>query len=220
MLFEHSPPARFLQRYSRARRLAELALYWRWVARGRKGTPPRRAKILTLKRYAETYGLRTFIETGTYLGDTTAALAAVCDRCISIEVDESLYERARRRFAGHPNVEIVRGDSGRVLPRILDELEGPALFWLDAHYSGGITGRGDEETAVASEVRAIASHAGAGHVVLIDDARSFTGTAGYPTMEELASAIALARQPYAMDVEADIIRLRPLAAGLASRATG
>jgi hypothetical protein len=82
------------------------------------------------------------------------------------------------------NIVVHEGDSASVLPRILDGLDEPALFWLDAHPSTDRTAR-DAPIPLRAELAAIAAHPVAGHVVLIDDLQ-YAGTAGYPALDELA----------------------------------
>src|SRR5437868_2762726 len=71
------------------------------------------------------FGPRVFIETGTYLGDTLAAVKDAFDTCISIELDPALHARARTRFATDSRVQLRQGDSAQVLPEILRELREP-----------------------------------------------------------------------------------------------
>ena len=49
-------------------------------------------------------GHQIFIETGTYLGETTLAMAQVFDHCYTIEYDRSLYERANAIFTNRKNI--------------------------------------------------------------------------------------------------------------------
>lgn len=202
----------------RVMRLVEPTLaVRRWEREGRPVPPPPPAKIRELRRYARTYRLRTFVETGTFFGDTTAALARNVHRVVTMELSPDLAERARRRFAHDPKVTVLEGDSGALLPGVLSELAVPALFWLDGHYSAGITARGAEDTPVRTELTAILAHPVRQHVIMIDDAREFTGGV-YPTVEELREQVRAAGDPYAVEVRDDIIRLTPRNRGIARAA--
>lgn len=167
---------------------------------------PHREKQRLVKLFAKRYHLDTLVETGTYMGDMVAAMRHEFASIYSVELDAALHEKARRRFARDKNVHLYQGDSARVLPEIVRTLKGPALFWLDAHYSGGITARGDDETPIAAELMTILQ-SGQGHVMLIDDARKFSGDGSYPTVEELRRRIK--GTPYTLGVEADVIRICP-----------
>ena len=50
--------------------------------------------------------------------------------------------RKHQRLKGIGNIELVNGDSGFELGRIIDKINHATLFWLDGHFSGGETGRG------------------------------------------------------------------------------
>lgn len=179
----------------------------RWRSDRQAGPAPHLLKERVVKRYARDFGLKTFVETGTYLGDMVAAVRGNFDVVHTVELDDRLYARAVHRFSRHPDVHLYRGDSGKLLPQILGDLDRPALFWLDAHYSGGVTARGDAETPVLDEIEHIYGTSISGHVVLIDDARKFTGSGGYPTVEQLETRIG--GRPLRLEVADDIIRVTP-----------
>ena len=99
------------------------------------------------------------------------------------------------------------GDSGAVLKKILEDLHQPALFWLDAHYSAGCTARGDKCTPIEEELNHVFKHEFARqHVLLIDDARTFTGKGDYPTLETVEAVVKKAGYG-SFSVEDDIIRV-------------
>ena len=177
--------------------------------RGRPVPPPHAIKRRVLSMYAEAYGPATFVETGTYLGDMIFAMKDRFNTIYSIELSDVLSNKAKRRFCAYRNIHILAGDSGEVLPQILTEVGAPCLFWLDGHYSGGITAKGQGDTPVIEEVTAILRHTIRGHVILVDDARCFDGTDGYPTLAGLGKLIGEAGPEYTWSVADDIIRILP-----------
>ncbi|MBL8758257.1 MAG: hypothetical protein JNK35_07510 [Phycisphaerae bacterium] len=183
----------------------------RWERAGRPLPMPSAAKRRTLREYAQRFGVGVFVETGTHRGDTIAALLGACPRIVSIEIEPGKVRAARARFAGRAGVEILEGDSGTVLPTVLAGLDRPALFWLDAHYMGAGSGKADDQTPISGELAAILSHPVKGHVVVIDDARLFNGTDGYPTLEAVRQAIAKQRPDLHWEVSLDLIRITPWA---------
>ena len=183
--------------------------YFEWKRRSETGPPPHFIKQRALRTIAARYGLRTLVETGTYLGDMVAAMRPHFDRIVSIELAPELARRARTRFAGDARVTILEGDSGALLPQVLASLDRPALFWLDGHYSGGFTARAATDTPVLQELEAIFADRNAGHVVLVDDARLFDGANGYPTLDAMRSLIAARRPNWEFSVRHDSIRLLP-----------
>jgi hypothetical protein len=129
------------------------------------------------------------VETGTFFGDMIYAQKNQFDKLISIELDDYLFERAKKRFKNQPHIKILKGDSGEKIAEILATMNEPCLFWLDAHYSGGPTARGELTTPIFQEMGQILTHRIQNHVVLIDDARLFNGSDGYPTFRELQNFV-------------------------------
>lgn len=159
----------------------------------RQGCPlpiPSHIKRAFLRKYARAHGLRVFVETGTLYGDTLAALRGDFDELHSIELGDELYAAAAARFAGDQGITVWHGDSGELLARVLAQIDAPALFWLDGHYSGQGTARGREDTPVRRELEHIARHPlRERHHIIIDDLRYFSGMNGYPdvaAVKELA----------------------------------
>lgn len=178
-----------------------------WDKRGRPVPPPDLVKQKTVKEYARKFSIDTLIETGTYLGDMVDAVKDTFGMIFSIELDEALYERAKKRFSKFDHISIVQGDSGEVLPVILADIKQPCLFWLDGHYSGGDTAKGSQETPILQELHYILTHDVEGHVILIDDARLFTGQNGYPTIGEIRALISKEHPDWRFEIEHDIIRI-------------
>ena len=179
-----------------------------WQKNGRPVPPPPAAKHQTLRDLARRSGLRILVETGTYRGDTLQALRQEFDRLYSIELSPALFAEAQNRFRSARNIELIQGDSGSRLAQLVPRIEQPALFWLDGHYSAGITARGDKVTPVFDELEAILA-APLRHVVVIDDARLFGMDPGYPSLDELRVFV-LARNPdLDITVQDDSIRIIP-----------
>jgi hypothetical protein len=186
--------------------LTRQRVAFQWQMRGRPLPPPHVVKQLAILRYQRTRHLRTFIETGTFTGEMVAAMRPYFDRIVSVEMSPKIYQAATRRFAGDSRVTLVLGDSATELPRLLEALDHPALFWLDGHFMGAGTARAQEDSPVRAELGALLRHPVRGHLVLIDDARLFLGADGYPTVAELRNWVERERPGSRIDVEDDIIR--------------
>ncbi len=163
-----------------------MAPFLLWRERSYAPPLPEAVKRATLLRHGSPDA--TWIETGTYLGNTAQFLARNARRVITIEPSRELYDQARTRLAGIENVELIAGTSQDELPRLLSGVTGDVNFWLDGHYSGGNTYQGSSPTPVAQELQTIREQRG--HLgrlaVLIDDARCFyEGEPGYPTLDFL-----------------------------------
>jgi hypothetical protein len=180
-----------------------------WIRNGCTGIAPPPVKRLVVSSHLQRFGLHQFIETGTHLGDTLAYIAHDKSiKCVSIELADHYYEMAKQRFVSYPNVTLLNGDSGSILPQCVHNLQGPALFWLDGHYSGGITARGELDTPVSTELHAILDSPILDHVILIDDARCFDGKGSYPHLDALIKTVRDSGI-YNIEVSTDIIRLTP-----------
>ena len=168
---------------------------------------PNWGKQQVVIEYVRRFALALFVETGTYKGKMVYAVMPYVREIYSIELDQTHYHNAHKRFAGYANIHLRQGQSGEVLPEIMKEIQQPCLFWLDAHWSGGSTAKAEQETPIMEEMECILNHPLADrHVILIDDARCFTGQNDYPTMQALEQRIADAQPDWVFKVEDDIIR--------------
>lgn len=180
----------------------------RWIRSGCPSPAPAMVKAEIVRGHVRTSGARVFIETGTYLGTTVQHVARLGVECHTIEIDEALHRRATRALARHTNIDVILGNSAEELPRLLKELAEPAVFWLDGHFSGGVTGRGDLYSPIRTELMAILDHRVKRHVVLIDDARLFDGTDDYPRLAELLGELD-GEPDYQALVSTDMVRILP-----------
>jgi len=179
--------------------------------------PPYEEKREIILAYKKQFGLKIFIETGTFFGETIEQFKHDFKQLISFELSAELAERATKKFTDQQNVIIVNGDSGKLLQGYLTEISEPCLFWLDGHYSSEffvgeeyiVTAKGDKATPIVEELRAILSHKVVGHVILIDDARCFTGKDDYPTIKELKKIIRKSGKDLFVKVKRDMIRITP-----------
>ena len=180
-----------------------------WIARGYRGTPPLSVKRKILMAYLQNYRLTQFIETGTHLGDTLAYIGNNKSiHCTSIELADVYYKQAKHRFRAYTNIDLLHGDSGALMTSVINKLDSPALFWLDGHYSGGLTAQGTIDTPICAELEAILMSRHKEHVILIDDVRCFDGTNNYPHLDDLLKAVR-DKSDYCAEISADIIRLTP-----------
>lgn len=177
-----------------------------WMHSGKPIPPPHMVKQLTITEYQRKYNIQTLVETGTYLGDMIVAQLDNFQKIISIELDNKLYHRAVKRFEGCTKVNIIHGDSGEVLQTIVFDIKTPAIFWLDGHYSGGDTAKGEKKCPIYNEL-AVILQSPINHILLIDDARLFVGKDDYPTIHELSDFIFSQKNNITIEVKDDIIRV-------------
>jgi len=183
--------------------------FQQWERDGKPLPPPHYVKQCAIKKYADEYGLKVLVETGTYYGDMVEAMLTNFERIYSIELSNELYENAKKKFKNEGRVKLIHGDSGTELGNLVDDLDQPTLFWLDGHYSAGVTAKGEEISPVIEELKHIYNAEDKGHVILIDDAREFGVARDYPSVEELSEFIQSKKCDVSLAVEDDIIRVTP-----------
>ena len=177
-----------------------------WKKNDCPSPPPHIIKQLTIIDYKKKFGNQTLVETGTYLGDMVEAQKTKFKKVVSIELGIDLYEKATKRFRNDKNVLILQGDSGKVLSTVMKDIDEPAIFWLDGHYSAGLTAKGDKDCPIFEELDSIFLIKKLNHVLLIDDARLFIGKGDYPTIEKLTEYVKKINPRYRVEIKYDIIR--------------
>ena len=156
-----------------------------WKAKGMPNPPPQYIKKLLIDEVRRLSGYKVLIETGTYRGDMIKAQLNNFKKIYSIELSDFLFTEARNRFHKSKHVKVLQGDSGLLMPELLKQIDESAIFWLDGHYSGGITAQGELECPIYMELDAIFNGRIKSNAILIDDARCFVGLNDYPTIDEI-----------------------------------
>lgn len=169
------------------------------------------------------FGIRSFVETGTYQGTTAFWASGLFDSVHTIELSEELRQTAQARFGHARNIEFVAGDSREQLSNICHEVPGPILFWLDAHYSAGITAGGGEMAPVLGEIEIIDRHM-PDAVIMIDDARLFErpppephALDEYPSLNQTLEALNAHVPRYVAIVDDVIVAVPEVCAGQVRR---
>jgi hypothetical protein len=154
---------------------------------GELSPPADRAKRRHLLGLFRARGHDVFVESGTYLGGTVAFMRPHARRIISVEIEPTLYEAARRRFANDRNVELLLGDAATVIPEVAAELQRPALLWLDGHFTGGVNTMAGEAVEPAPGILESLGRLDlpSGMTVVVDDVRLFGRGEGFPSLEAL-----------------------------------
>lgn len=162
-----------------------------WAERGYAAPSPHFIKQECLLRNG--FPSASWVETGTFLGQTTQLLARHAAKVYSIEPEPKLFARAQKLFSSQKHVEILNGSSEDVFPDLLPRLRGDVNFWLDGHYSAGITFRGAHDTPILDELASISRNIESfGKIcVLIDDIRCFNPLlpeySTYPSLDTLVA---------------------------------
>lgn len=140
-------------------------------------------KVIELR---DRYGLRAFVETGTYKAGSTLLAAPHFEWVYTIEGDRQRFEKTVAGLGNKrpANVTFVSGDSRHELARVLATIGQPALIYLDAHWCGGSAESAyalGDECPLRQELQAVLTSVYADqHVIMIDDARLFIAPPPYP----------------------------------------
>ena len=130
------------------------------------------------------YGIKdaVWVETGTFIGSTTSYLSGLFPHVYTVEPEPKLYAAACKRFMGK-NVTLFNDVSENIFQSLLPKLSGNVNFWLDGHYSEGITFKGEKDCPVEDELIAIEKNFDNFDkiTILIDDVRCFlSNNSSYP----------------------------------------
>lgn len=114
----------------------------------------------------------TFIETGTYKGNTLDKIKDNYKSIHTIEIVEEFYNNTKHKFKDFSNIHFHLGDSSKTLKILLEGIDEPVTFWLDAHYQGGIQPNSTKKPLI-DELNVIKGHEINTHMIMIDDVRAF-----------------------------------------------
>ena len=137
-----------------------------WYAQSFNGQIKRTAKIVEI---AENFKPVSIVETGTFLGSSTAALASLTNGPVfTLEINKKFARKAKARFLkNHPHrrIVLIEGDSTSILKTLLpnlniEKINSRVLFYLDAHW--------EEHIPTYSELEMIDSHLES-WIAIIDD---------------------------------------------------
>ncbi len=182
--------------------------YTIWKIKGMPIPGHGKYKWLKIKESSKRNKIKTLVETGTAGGGTAMEMSKYFNKIFTIELEPTLYHQGRAFLQEKKNVTCIEGDSSLVLKKLLEKINEPALFWLDAHYSGEGTAKAEIETPVIKELLTIFERKNKKDVILIDDARCFDGTHDYPTIEQIKTLVGK-QNTFSFKVERDIIFIEP-----------
>lgn len=179
-----------------------------WLLSGK--TPPDNyvKKWGRIRSIAQERGCRSFIETGTFYGQSVNVMRRHFDHVVSIELCDALFEYNLKSFRRCVNVRIIHGDSASKLHEAIDSVRGNILYWLDGHYSGEGTAIGEKASPIRKELAIIRERYRKGDCILIDDARMFTGDGGYPPINEVIGVLRGIDPGFEVAIDGDCIVAR------------
>jgi len=173
-----------------------------------------------IRALATRFSIHNFIETGTYLGGTSAWAATEFKDVWTSELHPDSFHRAKLNLEKFRNVRIYNEASPSFLDTILTDVKGRAFFWLDAHMMpGSVTAGLDHECPVLDEIRSIIRWSKLDSYIFVDDARLFLAPAAlphkaeqWPSVREILDAFEPLKSTHHIIVNEDILMVVPLEA--------
>ena len=131
-------------------------------------------KLCEIEEIARPVAKTNFVECGTYLGHTTLTASGIFEKVHTIEIMEPLYLLAQEMCKDRTNIEFHLGDTCKILPELVQGLEGDTVFFLDSHQSGQDTGNNGKWVPLLDELEIILSNLknlDHKYIFIIDDVR-------------------------------------------------
>ena len=145
------------------------------------------------------YKNKFFVETGLGSGGgLKLALHSGFEHVYSIEISERRVKKhGNKMIKKYPNkVSIICGDSANVLWSIIETINSPITFWLDAHLKPNV----NVEPPLIKELEIISRHPIKNHIILIDDIRQM-GQLVYPHIDLIIKKIMEINSHYKISYE-------------------
>ena len=180
-----------------------------WKIRGENPPYPPRMKRRYLASSSLVQGV--WIETGTYLGETTKYLSRKGRAIVSIEPQLLLFKFNQKRFRTKSRITLLLGTSEEKLIEAIELADSDHInFWLDGHNSGGIT-FASEKSPIIFELETILAKCSKGKKfhIFLDDFRLFRQHNGGDIMYPLRNDVLMwiIRNRLSWDVEKDILSI-------------
>jgi len=118
----------------------------------------------------------TFVETGTAYGQSLIEIYPFFSKIFTVEISEKLWSWLNPQIQNLEHVQHVLGDSLIEIPKFLKSLseEEKVFFWLDAHWSQGLSSKNEYDVPLNQECAIIDNeYLGSSAIIVIDDVRMF-----------------------------------------------
>jgi hypothetical protein len=116
-----------------------------------------------------------WIETGTYLGETTSFLGRHFPLVVTLEPSKIHFTYNQRKFRNIKTIEVINKSSEEAFSEVIKRFKGAINIYLDGHSSGDGTFCGVNKTPVRIELEELEKNLSRFHDILIaiDDFRVF-----------------------------------------------
>jgi hypothetical protein len=187
------------------RNIKSILQYPQWKFGLKIGPDNHFYKMQRIKKLGTHFKCNTFIETGTFYGQTVNYASKIFELVLSVEIYKPLYDYNVEAFKNYKNVKLFHGNSSDCLKVMIDQSVGRIIFWLDGHYSGNGTGIGDSTSPIIEELTIIKSSNKNDHCILIDDYRLFVDADGYPSFNLVKNLLLDINPKFVISIDHDCI---------------
>ena len=119
------------------------------------------------------FSFNTFVETGTWKGETIFNMEHLFDNLYTIEIKKELYDDLVNNYTNN-KIHFINNDSSYELPNLCKNvLKDNTIFFLDGHWSRMDTGKGHKEVPLIEEFTAINNFFTEAAIIIVDDIRLF-----------------------------------------------
>lgn len=135
-------------------------------------------------------GKKYFVETGTFTGQSLNLISGLFEHLYTAEASPELFRASQALFEGlnRTNISGELCDSRVLLQKITPDVANESVFFLDAHYSQGLTSDEYGSCPVIDEIRIILDKS-PNALIVVDDIRTMSGKGGYPTLVQILSSL-------------------------------
>ena len=120
------------------------------------------------------YGMKYFVEGGTYMADTTRLVSPHFEHVYSIEIHSGLYNDAIEKCKEYSNITLIYGDTIEQFGPLSKLLGKDMVVFLDSHISGYDSGwNGKIRVPVYEELDVILPNVTGKCIFIVDDIRLY-----------------------------------------------
>ena len=159
------------------------------VARFNFKNPHSYTKFKIIRALKKKSNAKVFIEAGTYFGITADRCSRIFDKVYTIELNQTLAQKATDFLKLRENVTVIKGDALKILPELLELNQVKDVFiYLDGHACDSMTSVSDLPEPAVEELAVLSLYWKKISAIVVDDFRNFGVEKDFPEKSVLIKA--------------------------------